>query len=124
MGLSVRGVAAPGEDRTPIVLAHGAANSACVWTFWAGGAGSAWLVLLGPCPSNTSPGGRRMPRNVTSFSRSLNKRSGTACGQPNSWRSATERSSTRSKIWVSLRRAGLLGDYVACALEIGIDALS
>jgi len=73
MGLSVRGVVAPGEDRTPIVLAHGAANSACVWTFWAGGAGSAWLVLLGPCSSNTSPGGRRMPRNVTSFSRSLNK---------------------------------------------------
>ena len=80
MSLSVRGVVAPGEDRTPIVLAHGAANSACVWTFWAGGAGSAWLVLLGPCSSNTSPGGRRMPRNVTSFSRSMNKRSGTACG--------------------------------------------
>jgi hypothetical protein len=30
MGLSVRGVVAPEEDRTPIVLVHGAANSACV----------------------------------------------------------------------------------------------
>ncbi len=42
MGRPVRGVVAPGEDRTPIVLVHGAANSACVWTFWAGGAGSGW----------------------------------------------------------------------------------
>jgi pimeloyl-ACP methyl ester carboxylesterase len=32
--LSVRAVLAPGSSRPPIVLVHGAANSAVVWRFW------------------------------------------------------------------------------------------
>ena len=32
--LSVRAVLAPGSSRPPIVLVHGAANSATVWRFW------------------------------------------------------------------------------------------
>ena len=34
MGLSVRGTVATAGGRSPVVLVHGAANSAAVWTFW------------------------------------------------------------------------------------------
>src|SRR5881397_2557383 len=34
MGLSVRGTVATAGGRSPVILVHGAANSASVWTFW------------------------------------------------------------------------------------------